>query len=60
MPHRWYYSDERKADEAPEYAVDGDAYGEVYTSLAEQSSHGPWLVTFVTGQGYVDSEEKTA
>ncbi|KAG8527685.1 uncharacterized protein KY384_007839 [Bacidia gigantensis] len=51
---KFYYADERKADGAPAFAIDGDAHGEVYSQLAESEGQGPWLATFVKGKGRVD------
>ena len=51
--YRFYYGDERKADGAPAYAdLNGEAHGEHYVQLAEDTSQGPWQQTFVKGVGY--------
>ena len=52
MIRRFYYVDERKADGSPKYKVDGDAHGKLMLELAEAKSQGPWLQTFVGGEGY--------
>jgi len=35
-------------------AVDGPAAAEEYLKLAERKDQGPWLYTFVKGEGYKD------
>ncbi len=55
---RFYFADEREPDGTPVYSnIDGQAHGEFYSQLAEDESQGPWLATFVKGQGYVDFHE---
>lgn len=49
---RFYYADERKADGAPKYAIDGDAHADIFWDLANGKSQGPWHQTFVKGVGY--------
>jgi hypothetical protein len=49
---RFYYADERKEDGSPKYRVDGDAHADLYWSLAQGETQGPWLQTFVKGMGY--------
>ena len=55
--YRFYYADERKADGAAKYKVSGPAHGEYYLSLAKGEKQGPWLATFVDGEGYKDFGE---
>ncbi|KAK7420397.1 hypothetical protein QQX98_002820 [Neonectria punicea] len=51
--YKFYYADERKADGAPAYsAISGEAAAQMYVSLAEGESQGPWQQTFVKGEGY--------
>ncbi len=38
-------------------AVSGPAAAEEYLKLAEQKEQGPWLYTFVKGDGYKDFEK---
>ena len=54
---RFYYADERKADGAAKYKVSGPAHGDYYLSLAKGEKQGPWLATFVDGEGYKDFGE---
>ena len=49
---RFYYADERKTDGSAIYTVNGDAHADMYWSLAEDKTQGPWLQTFVKGTGY--------
>lgn len=49
---RYYYVDERKADGTAKFKVDGDAHGRHFWDLAEAKSQGPWMQTFVAGEGY--------
>ena len=49
---RFYYADERKEDGSPKYRVDGDAHADLYWSLTQDETQGPWLQTFVKGVGY--------
>ncbi|TVY73263.1 3-oxoacyl-[acyl-carrier-protein] reductase FabG [Lachnellula suecica] len=51
---RFYYVDERKADGSAKYKVDGEAHGKHFLELAEASTQGPWLQTFVKDVGYQD------
>ncbi|KIW87309.1 uncharacterized protein Z519_11945 [Cladophialophora bantiana CBS 173.52] len=54
---RFYYADERNAEGLPVgNAVSGSAAAEEYLKLAEQKEQGPWLYTFVKGEGYKDFE----
>jgi len=50
--YKFYYSDERKADGAPKYRVDGEAHANLYWELADAKTQGPWMQTFVQGVGY--------
>ena len=50
--YRFYYGDERKADGTAKYRVDGDAHAKLYWELAEEKTQGPWMQTFVKGEGY--------
>ncbi|KAJ9611739.1 hypothetical protein H2200_004923 [Cladophialophora chaetospira] len=53
-----YYADERTAQGAPVgKSVSGPAAAEEYLKLAEQKEQGPWLYTFVKGDGYKDFEK---
>ncbi|KAK9350224.1 hypothetical protein V1523DRAFT_429265 [Lipomyces doorenjongii] len=51
---KFYYGDERKADGAAIYRVDGEAHAKLFWELAEAKTQGPWLQTFVKGVGYKD------
>jgi hypothetical protein len=46
--------DERKADGSPKYRIDGDAHAELFWKLAQDGKQGPWMQTFVMGEGYKD------
>ncbi|TVY64573.1 Enoyl-[acyl-carrier-protein] reductase [NADPH] FabL [Fusarium oxysporum f. sp. cubense] len=48
----FYYADERKPDGAPKYRVDGDAHADLYWELSQGKEQGPWMQTFVKGEGY--------
>ncbi|KAF9767002.1 hypothetical protein IL306_000500 [Fusarium sp. DS 682] len=50
--YKFYYADERKADGAPKYRVDGDAHADLYWELSQGKEQGPWMQTFVKGEGY--------
>lgn len=51
--YSFYYADERQEDGKPVgNDLSGDAHAELYTKLAEDTSQGPWLQTFVKGIGY--------
>ncbi|KAM0354838.1 hypothetical protein ACHAPU_000666 [Fusarium lateritium] len=50
--YKFYYADERKTDGAPKYVVDGDAHADHFWDLAQSEEQGPWLQTFVKGEGY--------
>ena len=52
MLSRFYYADERKEYGSPKYRVDGDAHADLYWSLTQGETQGPWLQTFVKGVGY--------
>ena len=57
---RFYFADEREPSADPVFTgIDGPAHGQFYTELAEKESQGPWLATFIKGQGYVDFGEIT-
>jgi hypothetical protein len=49
---RFYYVDERKTDGSAAFRVDGEAHGKMFWELVEGKSQGPWLQTFVKGEGY--------
>ena len=49
---RFYYADERKADGAPKYGIDGDAHADLFWELAQAETQGQWHQTFVKGVGY--------
>ncbi|KAH8817260.1 hypothetical protein F5884DRAFT_722271 [Xylogone sp. PMI_703] len=51
---KFYYADERKADGSAKYRVSGPAHAQHFWELAEGKTQGPWLQTFVEGQGYKD------
>ena len=54
---RFYYADERVSSGAPVFKdISGPAAAEEYVRLAEQKEQGPWLDTFVKGEGYKDFE----
>ncbi|KAH6646200.1 hypothetical protein BKA67DRAFT_96393 [Truncatella angustata] len=50
--YKFYYADERKADGSPKYRIDGNAHADLYWELAHAEAHGPWMQTFVQGEGY--------
>ncbi|KAG4273149.1 hypothetical protein FPRO04_09986 [Fusarium proliferatum] len=50
--YKFYYADERKPDGAPKYRVDGDAHADLYWELSQGKEQGPWMQTFVKGEGY--------
>ncbi|KAF5980155.1 short-chain dehydrogenase/reductase like protein yusS [Fusarium bulbicola] len=50
--YKFYYADERKPDGAPKYRVDGDAHADLYWALSQGKEQGPWMQTFVKGEGY--------
>ncbi|KAF4994648.1 hypothetical protein FGRMN_5645 [Fusarium graminum] len=54
--YKFYYADERKADGGPKYSVDGDAHADLFWDLAQSEQQGPWLQTFVKGEGYKNFE----
>ena len=54
---RWYYGDERRADGAPIFKVNGDAHAKLYWELAEAKTQGPWMQTFVKDVGYKNFEK---
>ncbi|KAH8668413.1 putative short-chain dehydrogenase [Xylariales sp. PMI_506] len=49
---KFYYADERKANGAAAFGIDGEAHAKLFTELAESTSQGPWQQTFVKGSGY--------
>lgn len=51
---RFYYVDERKTDGTAAFKVDGEAHSKIFWELAEGKTQGPWLQTFVKGEGYRD------
>ena len=52
---RFYYADERSpTGDAVYLDIDGAAAAEEYVKLTERKDQGPWLLTFVKGQGYKD------
>lgn len=51
---RFYYADERKPDGSPKFRVDGAAHAELYWELSRGETQGPWMQTFVKGEGYRD------
>jgi len=52
---RFYYTDERSpTGDAVYLDIDGSAAGAEYVELAERKDQGPWLHTYVKGQGYKD------
>ncbi|KAJ9610359.1 hypothetical protein H2200_005136 [Cladophialophora chaetospira] len=55
----FYYTDERKSTGAPVIEdISGSAAAEEYVKLAERTDQGPWLYTFVKGDGYKDFSGK--
>lgn len=50
--NRFYYADERKPDGSAAFAIDGEAHGKLFAELAEGTTQGPWLQSFVKGVGY--------
>jgi len=53
--HRFYYADERSSTGDAVYSgISGEAAAEEYPKLAERKDQGPWLYTFVKGEGYKD------
>ena len=58
VTYRFYYADERNPDgSSVGGAINGDAAGEFYPELVQKKEQGPWLQTFVAGQGYVDFQK---
>lgn len=54
---RFYFADERTPEGKPVgMKVDGPGAAEEYWNLVERKDQGPWLYSFVKGQGYVDFE----
>lgn len=49
---RFYYADERKSGGAPKYVVDGEAHADIFWELSQHKEQGPWMQTFVKGEGY--------
>ena len=50
-----YYADERQSTGDAVYNnINGPAAAEAYVQLAERKDQGPWLYSFVKGQGYKD------
>ncbi|RAL14496.1 putative short-chain dehydrogenase [Aspergillus homomorphus CBS 101889] len=49
---KFYYVDERKPDGSSDPAVDGEAHAKLFAELVEREDQGPWLQTFVKGEGY--------
>ncbi|KAF3391543.1 hypothetical protein F1880_007477 [Penicillium rolfsii] len=47
--YKFYYADERNADESPKYRIDGGAHADLYWDLAHAKTQGPWMQTFVQG-----------
>ncbi|KAF5667098.1 short chain type dehydrogenase [Fusarium heterosporum] len=54
--YKFYYVDERKADGANKSLVDGDAHADLFWDLAQSEEQGPWLQTFIKGEGYKSFE----
>merc|ERR1712000_57150 len=55
----FYYADERTSSGSPVFMdIDGPAAATAYLKLAEQKEQGPWLYTFVKGEGYKDFGDK--
>lgn len=53
--YRFYYADERQSSgESAGMAISGPAAAEEYWTLVGKKSQGPWLHTFVKGEGYKD------
>ncbi|KAJ5189474.1 hypothetical protein N7491_005805 [Penicillium cf. griseofulvum] len=50
--YKFYYADERKTDGSPKYRIDGGAHADLYWELAHAETQGPWMQTFVHGEGY--------
>ncbi|KXG48108.1 uncharacterized protein PGRI_019780 [Penicillium griseofulvum] len=50
--YKFYYADERKADGSPKYRINGGAHADLYWELAHAEAQGPWMQTFVHGEGY--------
>ncbi|OAP62650.1 hypothetical protein AYL99_01877 [Fonsecaea erecta] len=57
---KFYYCDERKPDGTAIYKVNGDAHAQLYWKLAEETSQGPWMQTFVKGVGYTKFDSPDA
>ncbi|EXJ89846.1 hypothetical protein A1O3_02913 [Capronia epimyces CBS 606.96] len=52
---KFYYADERNPQGGPAGPnIDGPAAAIEYLKLAERQDQGPWLHTFIKGQGYKD------
>ena len=57
LPLRFYYADERTSSgNAVFKGTSGPAAAEAYCGIAELKEQGPWLYTFVKGEGYKDFE----
>ncbi|SPJ72226.1 uncharacterized protein FTOL_01954 [Fusarium torulosum] len=54
--YKFYYADERKTDGAPKYVVDGEAHADLFWGLSQHKEQGPWMQTFVKGEGYKSFE----
>lgn len=50
--YKFYYADERKSGGAPKYVVDGEAHADIFWELSQHKEQGPWMQTFVKGEGY--------
>ncbi len=49
--------DERAQGGAPIFMdISGEAHADEFWKLAQEKEQGPWLYTFVKGQGYVKFE----
>lgn len=49
---KFYYVDERKPDGSAAFKINGDAHAKIFWELTQAKSQGPWLQTFVPGEGY--------
>ncbi|KAH8711858.1 putative short-chain dehydrogenases/reductase [Phaeosphaeriaceae sp. PMI808] len=53
--YKFYYADQRLPDgKLCGKAISGHSHGKFYVHLAEGQKQGPWLQTFVKGQGYTE------
>lgn len=53
--YKFYYADQRQPDgKLCGKGISGHSHGKMYAHLAEDVKQGPWLQTFVQGNGYTE------